>query len=191
MLPLAIFLLSYSLKLIDRCHNMVATKIGNQRLVHMNARVPVTNSIVHALEQFIMLKLTEHGWLSVEEDNENLRDEIIRQLLGFCCAGDSQRVILESLADSGAHVAMARWISTIFLGGNPVPKDRSLLSFTDGVISFFRDLCQDHFVSGLTVSVGAPGAASDGPSAYTQVNLQTVCPTSYPATIRPLAMFIV
>lgn len=191
MLPLAILLLSYSLNLIDRCPNIVDTKMDNQQVIHMNTRVPVTDSMVHALDQFIMPKLTDHGWLSFQEDNENLRDEIIKKFLRLCCAGNSQRVILESLADNWTHAAMARWISAIFLGGNPAPRDRSLLSFTDGVVSFFYDLCHDHFARGLTADFGSQVVAHDGPSSYAQVNLQTVGPTSRPATIRPLSICFV
>lgn len=148
--------------------------MDNQKLAYMNTPAPVTNSMVQALDRYITHNLAERGWLSIDEDNQDLSSEILRNLLDLSHGLNSQRFILETLADNGTHFAMAKWISTIFLEGNLGPKDSSLLSFTDGVINFFHDLCQDQFAWSHTAIVGSQGVASGGPSSYTRTLPQTV-----------------
>lgn len=159
------------------------TNMDNEQLTHMIARAPLTLSRGHALYRYITAKLAEHGWLSKDEDNEDLRHEIIRNMMDLCSADNSQRFILETLADDETHVSMARWISTLFLGRNPAPKDRGLLSFTDGVIKFFHDLCWEYFSRVPTAIVGSQVVATGGQSSYTQAIRHTVGPTSDPTPL--------
>ncbi|KAL2283664.1 hypothetical protein FJTKL_09722 [Diaporthe vaccinii] len=146
------------------------TNMDNQQLPHMITRAPVTILMVQALHKFITPKLAEHGWLTAEEENQDLSCEILRNLLDLCHGGNSRSFILETLADNKTHLEMAEWISPIFLGHNPAPKDRDLLSFTDGVISFFHDLCWDHFVQLYTANLGSEVVANGDPSSYTLAN---------------------
>lgn len=152
------------------------TNMDDQQMAHTNTRAAMTNSMVHALDSFITPNLSQHGWLTTDEDNHDLSCEILKNFVDLCHAGNSRRFILETLSDDRTHLEMAQWLSTIFLGHNPAPRDRRLLSFTDSVVKFFHDLCWDHFVHFFTADDGSQIVADSGLYSYAQASRQTVGP---------------
>lgn len=175
-IPYHIPLSCESLNPMNHCTSPIQTKM-DQQLARANTRAPVTISMTNSLHRYIILKLAKYGWLTTYEDHQDLSCEILRNLLDLCHAGNSQRFILEMLSDHKTHLEMAEWISTVFMSHNPAPRDRGLLSFTEGVVGFFHDLCWDHFDRVHTADDESQIEAEGITPSYTQASRQTVSPT--------------
>lgn len=115
--------------------------------------IQLNDMVASTLNSFILLKVTERGWLPTRQENEVLRDAVLTYIYDRC-ACDSQEAVLEALAQGATRNGLAEMISAKFLSLNPPPNDEGLLSFAEYLLRFIHGICSDHlnFVLGVTTN---------------------------------------
>jgi hypothetical protein len=143
------------------------------------AQIELPEHIHRSLSNYITMKLQEYGWLTTGHENEEFLDAIINSLYDPQSSHFNGLIPL-ILAKEGTQIAVAEVLCTKILQDTS-PNDEEVLSFTETLVQYYRDLCFNQSISNGAIKLDFL-RNGDPPShnSTTSTMLRPVSPTGTP-----------